>query len=92
MPVSYLVPGNNDMTVFILFSTTQVEGFLTQLYHGKPKACDLARFLGRMKEEGEEQDNARFSLDDIRSTMDRLQKEVISTCRCVDTVRTSSSQ
>ncbi|CAM9214907.1 unnamed protein product [Laminaria digitata] len=58
-------------------NTGQVEGFLTELYHGKPKACDLARFLGKMESDEEEQEeDVRFSLDDIRSTMEMLKKEV----------------
>lgn len=56
----------------------QVEDFLTELYHGKPKACDLVRFAGKMKtcfvEEGEEV--SRVKLDDIRSAMAQLKKEV----------------
>lgn len=62
----------------MVLTYVQVEVFLTELYHGKPKACDLARFLGEIstasiKSAGED---GRFSLDDIRSTMLKLKKEV----------------
>ncbi|CAM9713846.1 unnamed protein product [Scytosiphon promiscuus] len=52
----------------------QMERFLTELYHGKPKDCDLIRFMRRMAS-GEGQEN-RVTLDDIRSGMDQLKKEV----------------
>lgn len=66
----------------VYYRVTQVESFLTELYHGEPKACDLARFVGKMKEGVGEEGGARFSLDDIRSTMDQLKKEVRSTSTC----------
>ncbi|CBN79845.1 hypothetical protein Esi_0014_0215 [Ectocarpus siliculosus] len=51
----------------------QVEAFLTELYHGKPIACDLARFMEKKKSlEGQEN---RVTLDDIQSTMAQLRKE-----------------
>lgn len=50
----------------------QVEAFLTELYHGKPKACDLARFMEKMAV-GE---GGRVSHEDIRIGMDQLVKEV----------------
>eukprot|EP00752_Nemacystus_decipiens_P010664 g9496.t1 len=57
----------------------QVEEFLSELYHGKPKACDLARFTEKMKtffaDYGEEE-TSRVTLGDIRSTMTQLKKEV----------------
>eukprot|EP00903_Cladosiphon_okamuranus_P019901 g18292.t1 len=57
----------------------QVEEFLTELYHGKPKPCDLARFMGKMKalpvDEGGEKAN-RVTLDNIRSAMAQLKEEV----------------
>jgi len=57
----------------------QVEAFLTELYHGKPKACDLARFTGKIRStfgaRGEGQE-CHVTLDDIRSTMAQLKQEV----------------
>lgn len=60
-------------------ANAQVEEFLAELYHGKPKACDLARFMEKMKalsvdEGGEEA--SRVTLDSIRSAMAQLKKEV----------------
>lgn len=63
-------PGAAAVTI----STPQVEAFLTELYHGKPKACDLARFMEK-KSSLEVQEN-RVTLDDIQSTMAQLRKEV----------------
>lgn len=62
-----------------LDANAQVEEFLTELYHGKPKGCDLARFTEKMKtffveERGNEA--SRVTLDDIRSAMAQLKKEV----------------
>ncbi|CAM9940979.1 unnamed protein product [Ectocarpus sp. 12 AP-2014] len=54
--------------------SNQVEAFLTELYHGKPKACDLARFMEK-KSSLEGQEN-RVTLGDIQSTMAQLRKEV----------------
>lgn len=59
----------------------QVEVFLTELYHGKPKSSDLARFMGKMKHisgegAGGEEDERRVTLDDIRSAMAQLKEEV----------------
>ena len=58
---------------------TQVEEFLTELYHGKPKACDLAKFTGKMKTKfgpGGEEQECRVTLDGIRSMMTELKEEV----------------
>lgn len=57
----------------------KVEEFLAELYHGKPKACDLARFTAKMKTssvtvEGDE--GSRVTLGDIQSAMAQLKKEV----------------
>ncbi|CAM9585052.1 unnamed protein product [Hapterophycus canaliculatus] len=52
----------------------QIEAFLTELYHGKPKDCDLVRFMERMAP-GEGEEN-RLTLDVIRSGMAQLKKEV----------------
>lgn len=59
----------------------QVEAFLTELYHGKPKSSDLARFVEKMKHisgasNGVERKECRVTLADIRSAMAQLKKEV----------------
>lgn len=59
----------------------QVEAFLTELYHGKPKSSDLARFVEKMEHisgEGKcgEGKGCRVTLEDIRSAMAQLKKEV----------------
>lgn len=57
-------------------ANAQVEEFLTELYHGKPKACDLARFTEQMKTFSMEEEGSRVKLGDIRSAMAQLKKEV----------------
>lgn len=59
----------------------QVEAFLTELYHGKPKSSDLARFIEKMKtisreETGGEGGECRVTLENIQSAMAQLKKEV----------------
>lgn len=58
------------------YGREQIEAFLTELYHGKPKDCDLVRFMERMAS-GEE-DESRLTLDGIRSGMAQLKTEVIN--------------
>lgn len=50
----------------------QVQAFLTELYHGEPKACDLARFLDKIKTV----EDSHVSFDEVRSAMAELKKEV----------------
>lgn len=58
----------------------QVEAFLTELCHGKPKDCDLARFMNKMEKMADGDDDRTYSLDDIRVAMDQLKKEVRYPC------------
>lgn len=72
LPYVYLTSLTDTRIQMMLLVLQQAEAFLTELYHGKPKACDLARFVEKVKA-GED---SCVSFEALRSTMIQLKNEV----------------